>query len=57
MKNNKKDEAVAQSLSKYIAQKFSSQIEEVKVENDKITIMVTMPERAPLASRFRPTIR
>ena len=34
----KKDEAVAQSLSKYIAQKFSSQIEEVKVENDKITI-------------------
>ncbi|HHU25910.1 MAG TPA: hypothetical protein GXZ56_04735 [Bacteroidales bacterium] len=34
----KKDEAVAQSLSKYLSQKFSSQIEEVKVENDKITI-------------------
>ena len=26
------------NLSKYLSQKFSSQIEEVKVENDKITI-------------------
>jgi len=50
---------LAQSLSKYIAQKFSSQIEEVKVENDKITISGHhAEERAPLAfERSCPTIR